>query len=252
MALTLNQTIARIRTLALSHLQINSFYFGALPEFDTNGEINYAACFLEQRPGSIDRSERKQSFNFRIYFLDLVPESTNSEENETDVLSDMHSVAADFMAMLNYSEYQDDWWIEDGSSLVPVDETLNDLVAGVYMEFTVNTEYAADRCQIPTGSVIFENDIDMARTKILSYTGTGSEGNSFSVTNLSGKVVMTVYRATDYKRAIVTVPTDTDKIQIVGTDLGDRKGILSTTGFVGLVVGDSLISGEILDFLIYE
>lgn len=250
--MTLNQIIARVRTLALSHLQINSFYFGALPEFDANGEINYAGCFLEQRPGSINRAERTQQFNFRVYFLDLVPESTNSEENETDVMSDMHSVAADFMAMLNYTEYQDDWWIEDGSSVVPVEEGLSDLVAGCYMDFTINTEYAADRCQVPATDVTFENDFDMARTRILTYTGTGSEGSTFSPALLAGKIVLSVFRAGSYKRPITTLPTDSDKIQVVGTDLGDRKGILSTTGAVAMQTGDGLLSGEVLDFLIYE
>ena len=252
MSLTLNQVIARIETLALSHKQIRSFYFGEVPEFDANGEIVYPACFLEQQPGSIDRVEKLQKFAFRLYLVDLVPESTASEENETDVLSDMHSVAADMMAMLMYSEYEDDWLITETAPVTPVTESLGDLVAGAYVDIEVGVDFLADRCQVPAEDVTFEEDFDMARTRILTYTGTGAEGSSFTVTNLAGKTVLAAYRAGSYKRIITTVPTDTDKLQVVGTDLGSRKGIAATTGVVSMQVGDMLVSGEILDFILWE
>lgn len=250
--MTLNQVKDRIKTLALSHLQINSFYFGDLSEFDANGEINYPACFLEMQPGRFDRTEHLQYYNFRIYLLDLVPESTESEVNETDVLSDQHSVCGDILAMLMYSDYQDDWVIGDLSIVTPVTESLNDLVAGVYADIEIGVDFLADRCQVPSTDVTFENDFDMARTRILTYTGTGSEGSSFTVTDLAGKIVLAAYRAGNYKRVIVTTPTDTDKIKVTGTDLGNRKGILSSDGTVALQTGDALISGEVLDFILWE
>lgn len=250
--MTLNQVIDRVRTLALSHKQINSFYFGDVPEFDANGEVNYPACFLEITPGRVDRVEKMQAFNFRLYLVDLVPESTESEQNETDVLSDMHSVCADLLSMLMYSQYEDDWRIAETSTVTPVTESLNDLVAGVYADIEIGVDFLADRCQVPAEDITFENDFDMARTRILTYTGTGSEGSSFTVTNLAGKTVLAAYRAGFYKRVITTIPTDTEKIQVVGTDLGNRKGIAATTGAVSLQTGDALINGEILDFIIWE
>lgn len=250
--MTLNSVIDRVRTLALSHKQINSFYFGDVPEFDANGEVNYPACFLEITPGRVDRVEKMQAFNFRLYLVDLVPESTESEENETDVLSDMHSVCADLLSMLMYSEYEDDWRIAETSAVTPVTESLNDLVAGVYADIEIGVDFLADRCQVPADDVTFENDFDMARTRILTYTGTGSEGSSFTVTDLAGKIVLAAYRAGNYKRVIVTTPTDTDKIKVTGTDLGNRKGILSSDGTVALQTGDALMSGEVLDFILWE
>lgn len=252
MALTLNQVTERIRTLALSHKQIRSFYFGDLPEFDANGEIVYAACFLEQQPGSIDRINHVQNFNFRVYLLDLVPEATKSEQNETEVLSDMHSVAADFVSMLMYSEYQNDWVIADVTQATPVTEGLNDLVAGVQLDIQVSVDFVADRCQVPAEDVTFETDFDMARTRILTYTGTGAEGDSFTVPNLAGKVVLASYKAGSYRRVTTVLPTTSDTLQVVGTDLGDRKGVSSTTGVVGLQTGDALVPGEVLDFIIWE
>lgn len=252
MALTLNQVVARLKSLALSHRQINSVYFGDVPEFDANGDVNYPACFIEQTAGVLNDEEHLQRFGFRVYFVDRVGVSEDAEGNELEVLSDMTGVATDFKAMINYSGYQDDWEIDPASVVTPVTESLNDMVAGVYMDILIAVDYLVDRCQVPAEDVTFETDFDMARTRILTYTGTGAEGSAFEVSGLANKTVLAVYRAGSYKRAITTVPTDTDKIRVVGTDLGDRKGILSTTGYVGLSSGDALVNGEILDFIIWE
>lgn len=250
--MTLNQVIERIKTLSLSHKQIGSFYFGDVPEFDANGDIVYPGCFLQQLPGSISRSGKKQFFNFRVHLYDRVLVSEDTEGNEQEVLSDIHSVAADLLSLLMSPAYEYDWTIEEITPVTPQTETLNDMVAGVFIDISVGVDFLADSCQVPSTDVTFSNDFDMARTRILTYNGTGVEGDSFTVSNLAGKTVLACYRATDYKRVITTVPTDTDKIQVVGTDLGDRKGILSTTGAVGLFTGDALMSGEVLDFLIIE
>lgn len=252
MALTLNQIVARIRSLALSHKQLNSFYFGEVPEFDANSDIDYPACFLELLPGGLNDDERIDRFNFRFYFLDRVLVAEDTEGNETEVLSDMRSVAVDMKAMLKYFGYQDDWMIDAASSISPLTETLGDMVGGCFMEVGITVDNLLDRCQVPATDVTFETDFDMARTRILTYDGTGVEGSSFTVTNLAGKIVMAVYRAGTYKRAITTLPTDSDKIKVTGTDLGDRKGILSNTGNVALQTNDALIEGEVLDFIIYE
>lgn len=251
MALTLNQVIHRIQTLALAHKQINHFRQGEIPEADVNGEITYPACFCELLPGSIDRTAHTQRFGFRLFLVDLVAVSTDTEGNEQEVLSDMHSVAADMVSMLMNTDY-DDWDVLETSTTVPLTEQLNDLVAGVQLDINIDVEYLADRCQVPQDEVEFEEDFDMARTRILPYVGTGVEGETFTPDNLAGKTVLAVFRAGSYKRAITTVPTDTDKIKVAGTDLGDRKGILATTGAVTLSSGDFLVSGEVVDFLIYE
>lgn len=258
MVLTLNQIIARLRSLALSHKQVSSFYFGDPWEFDTNGEVSYVACFVEQLPGTLDRLEHLQRFNFRVYFLNLVTVSTDTEGNETEVLSDMSSVAADFLAMVMSFDYQYDWTITPSNNFTSVTEVLGDMAAGVFVDIGISTDFLADRCQVPSEDVTFEEDFDMARTRLFSYTGTGLEGSSFTPTDdntgvsLANRTVLAGYRAGFYKRILTTVPVDTEKIQVVGTDLGARKGILSTTGVVSLSAGDALVSGEILDFLLWE
>lgn len=253
MALTLNQVVQRLQLLALSHKQIKWFYVGDFWEFDSQEKtIDYPACFVEMMPGVIDRTNHQQRFNFKVWLLDLVKVVKDTEGNETEVISDMSSVAADFAAMLMSSTYQDDWEIAVESVVTPVTEQLGDMTAGVTLEIGIMVEFAADRCQVPADDVTFETDFDMARTRLLTYTGTGVEGSSFTVTDLAGKDVLAAYRAGGYRRIITTVPVDFDKIQVVGTDLGSRKGILSTTGVVSLSAGDILMAGEVLDFILWE
>jgi len=251
-ALTLNQVISRIRTLALSHQQVNSFYYGDSWEFDANSDINFPAVFLESLPGQISRDEKLQRYNFMMYVLDRVSVLEGKETYEQEVLSDTSSIAADLIAMMMHFEYEDDWMMVTNSAATQVTEAINDIAAGTVLEIGVNVDFIADRCQVPADDIEFEEDFDMARTKILSYTGTGSGGDSFTVTGLAGKIVLAVYRAGFYKRAITTIPTDSDKIRVVGTDLGSNKGILSSTGAVALQSGDSLLNGEILDFIIWD
>lgn len=248
--MTLNKIISRLRSLATSHKQINYFYYGEEQELEQYTDVQYPALFVTDQPGTIDKAQKLQTFNFRFWFLDRVGVSAGAEENEQDVKSDTAQVAADLIAMLGY--YEDDWIVSSSNAMTLVTEKTNDMVGGCFVDVGVSIDFLSDRCQVPVDDITFETEIDMARTRLLTYTGTGVEGDSFTVPLLAGKIVLAAYRATDYKRVITTVPTVTDKIQVVGTDIGDRKGILSTTGVVSLVSGDALMDGEILDFLIIE
>ena len=250
MPLTLNQVQDRLKSLALSHHQVNSYYFGDPWEFDANGDIDFPAVFVTLLPGYFNRDQRQQRYNARIYFLDQVQVSEDSEGNETDVISDMHSIASDYLAMLNYTGYQDDWDIDSNVTAEPRTEQINDLAAGVSIDVGINVDFLADRCQVPAEDITFESDFDMARTKLLTYTGTGLEGDSFTVPDLAGTVVLAVYRAGNYKRPIDSVPTDSDKIGVVGT--ANTQGVSASTGVAKLQSGDALVAGEILDFLIWS
>lgn len=253
--MTLNQILARFETLGLAHKQINTVYFGQPSDFDIQGgegNVVYPALFIEKLPGVTSRATHQHRYNFRLYFYDLVKVAEGTNDNRSDVLSDMDSVALDFLAMLMSATYQADWMIVDDVSEESREEQLGDMVAGSVREVGILNDFLADNCQVPQDEVTFNEDFDMARTRILTYTGTGSEGASFAVTDLAGKIVLAAYRAGMYKRIITTVPVDSDRIRVLGTDLGTRKGILSSTGFVGFQTGDGLASGEVLDFILWE
>lgn len=244
---TLNQVIDRIRSLALSHKQIRSFYFGDVPEFDANGEIVYAACFLEAQPGVIDNDNRLQRFNFRMYLVDLVPESTNSEENETEVLSDMSSVETDMLSLMMKPAYQDEWQISAVNQRSLGTELLNDMGAGVYFDFSVSLDFLADACEVPATPIDPNPDFDMARTKLLEYEADGTETDSFDVAGITGLNIWGVWRAGSFKKPIIGTPTDTEKIGFAGTD-ATVKGVYVTSDTVSLGSNQFLIAGEKINF----
>ncbi len=250
---TLNQVRDKLRNLALSHKQIRWFYYGDPWEFlQQEKTVDYAACFLESQPGVIDRETKQQRFNFRVYFLDLVKVIQDTEGNETEVLSDMSSVACDYLAMLMAPANFNYWEVVKSSSITQVTEFDGDMLAGVYVDIGILVEFAADLCQVPMEDAPPVSTFNGARPRILPYDGTGIEGDSFSVSGLAGKIVIAAFRSGFYQRVGLGVPTVANKIGIAGTDLGSRKGILVSTGVVSLPVGDALTSGETLDFLIYE
>jgi hypothetical protein len=249
MPLTFNQIVARIRSLSLSHDQVNDFYFGDPHEFLANGDITYPCVFLESFPGVIDRANKIQRFTFRLYAYDLVHVATDTEENETEVLSDMSSVADDLLSMFFSPTYQDDWIIGDTALKGFGTEKLDDMVAGAELEITIGVEYFADSCQVPAEDVEFPQNIDMPRTKILTFTATGGE-NTFAVATLANKHVLAAWRTLAYKRVTAAVPDDSEKIQVGTVDMGSGQGILGD-GTATLKLGDTLLANEKVDFLYY-
>lgn len=250
MPLTLNQIITRIERLARSHRQVNHFYFGDLPEFTANGDITYPAVFLETQPGIIDRVNKVQRYNFRIYAADLVHVSQDTEENETEVLSDMSGVLDDIISMIANPVYQFDWEISETLAKGLDTEKLDDMVAWAAADITIAVEFFSDSCVVPADDVDFDQTINMSRVKIITYDATGSEGNSWTVAGIVSKNVIAAFRAGSYKRIKITVP-DTEEIQLAGVLLSDNKGIV-TTGVITLSAGDAPIADEKFDFLIYD
>lgn len=158
--LSYNQVVKRLRSLSLSHKQIDHFFQGDPWEFTANGEVNYAALFLETLPGLFNRSERQIRYNFKVHLLDLVNVSEDTEGNEQEVVSDMMSVAADFLALIGSDEW-DDWVIELTSSFTPVTEVTDDMCAGVVLDLSINIDWIPDACQVPRDSIVSEDGFDL-------------------------------------------------------------------------------------------
>lgn len=190
MALTLNQVIKRLETLALSHRQINHFFIGDIDEFLDDADVVYPALFCEIKPSRNSRTERLTTFNFRFYFLDLVGVSSESLRNEWEVKSDMTSVALDYLAMLMYTGYQDEWDIATEASMEFRDYQLHDLASGVSIDVGVSVRFAADRCQVPADNVEFENSNNDMLVQNYVYVGTGAENDTLTVGTLANKKIL--------------------------------------------------------------
>lgn len=159
MPLTLKQVVKRLETLALAHRQINHFYYGSPVDWLTTGEVVYPALFVQMNSGDISKQNKLKSWDFEFMFCDLCNVSSKAAENELEVESDLTSIAEDYKAMVEYTEYRD-WEIGELSPLEYRREELEDIVIGVKMNVRISTDYVSNRCQVPAEAT-FETDPDL-------------------------------------------------------------------------------------------
>lgn len=139
---------------------------------------------------------------------------------------------------------------------------VHDPVAGTITRYqadgvTPNDWFLGDTLVVPTffkyvnGQIISAGvDPGSAVPKIYEYVANGTEGDLFTVSGIIGLKIWGVWRAGQFRKPILTTPTDSERIQVKGTDLGSGKGILAN-GEVGLQVGDSLVVDEKIQFGFY-
>lgn len=194
--MTFQNIVNRIRTISLAHKQVRYFRKGLVQDFLTDKTIPYPAVFLQDNGGSINPRGNVATFSFRLFFLDLVHVSQDTNENELDVLSDMVSVALDIIAQLNYPAYTD-WKLSDTNALQLIVENDGDMNAGAYVDIVISIPYEQDVCAVPTTIPGYEpgpNDDDMKLVYDIKYTATGSEGKALTVPEIAGKKLLLVTR----------------------------------------------------------
>lgn len=146
--MTLNQIIARIKTIALQHRQIKRCEYGERSDILTNKTGLYGLLWVQADAMPIDVTGRQTSVTLVMFFLDLVNVSSDAESNLLDVQSDMLSVAQDIIAKINHSSYTD-WKIEGISNARAIYDEENDVCAGVAVTLTISTPYEQDVCAVP-------------------------------------------------------------------------------------------------------
>ena len=199
--MTLNQVIQRLEQLALSHKQLNHFFFGEIVEWLANGDLRYPCCFAEINQSLISKDENQTIYSFDIWFLDLVNIDIQTSENEIEVMSDLTSIAEDYIAMLNFSDYQDDWTIGTTYQLQYFREKFEDLTIAVKFTVTIGVDNTTDRCQVPAEGVTFESgtayppQIQIQENTVYTYTypATGAEGYTLSIATLVNQDLLLVF-----------------------------------------------------------
>ncbi len=137
-----------------------------------------------------------------------------------------------------------------------------DTVAGTITRYqgdgvTPQLWFAGDILIVPTffkyvnGQIITPGvDPGAAVPRVYEYEADGTETDTFIVSGINGLKVWGVWRAGFFKKIITTVPTDSERIGIGGTDIGSGKGIIAN-GTVYLQTGDILVPGEKIEFGYY-
>jgi len=213
--MTLNQVVQRLESLALSHKQINHFFFGDLVEWLANGDLKYPCCFVELNNAPISKADHQTKYNFSVWFLDLVNVDTATRMNEVEVMSDLMSIAEDYSAMLNYVGYQDDFTINTEYNVQPFREKFEDMTLAMKMDITVGVNYTANRCQVPATGLLFEpTPIDSPSILVqpgaiwnYTYTASGLESNSLTISSLVAADLLLVFKGDKRLSPTVSNPT---------------------------------------------
>ena len=192
--MTYNQIIKRIQEIALAHRQVRNFYKGLVTDFLSEKTTLYPSVFLNDNgSGNISTQTKSTTFPFRLFILDLVHLSEDAKQNEQDVVSDMMSIAIDFIAQLSNDLYTD-WRLSKQNTAQFVYEDENDFIAGVMIDFSISVQFTKDQCSIPTDGMPIQIDQEMKIVYDLVYTTNGTEGSTLTIPELLGKRVMLVTR----------------------------------------------------------
>lgn len=211
MALTYNQVIKRIQTIALGHKQVRTFKRGLVTDFLTDKTIPYAAVFLQDSGAAINPDQNNALFNFRLFFLDLVHVSEDAKDNELDVLSDMFSVAMDIVAQLKFPAFND-WRISGANNMQSIVENDGDMNAGWYLDLSVTIMYDQNVCEVPTTITDYlpENPDDMKLVYDVKYIADGTEGTTLNIPEIVGKKLLLLTREYSPLYKVSNLPQSTE------------------------------------------
>jgi hypothetical protein len=216
--MTYNQVLKRIQKIALGHKQVRTFKKGVLlSNFLADKAIKYSAVLLQNINGNISNSSHQATLNFRVFFLDLVHVSEDTNLNEDDVISDEISIALDIFAQINHPSYND-WKLSSVSPFQIVAESTADSAAGIYVDFTISIIYPQNVCQIPTTITDYDptNPKDMnVYDKV--YIASGNEGitlttsgDNANIPEINGKKILMITREYSPIYPVSNLPQSTE------------------------------------------
>ncbi len=173
-------------------------------------KINYPLCLVEHNAGNISSTQHLATHNVRVYLLDLVNRSNKADENENDVLSDMHGVALDLIALYRDPAYMDTWFIEGNATVSMITDSSADYLAGVGFDIPINTFYLGDRCQVPANALPADTVeiISTGRDWTWIQFEMQTDSNTFALAALQGKTILGVWREDMPQTSVVSNPLD--------------------------------------------
>jgi hypothetical protein len=225
--MTLNQVVTRIKTICLNHKQIRSFHFGRMEDFLANKDRVYPAVVLQTTSGSISLSGHASTFNCRMFFFDKVNVAASAKENETDVLSDMVSVAMDILSQINHGNYSD-WRISTNNNLELITEDTEDSVAGCYVDTSIDIIFKQNVCAVPTTHTIYA-PVQGRRIRITLNRDVETGSLTMLLSDITETEYIPLTEFTDYTKGWVMTTADGSQARV--TAYKDE-----TTGSIQLIL----------------
>lgn len=142
--MTYNQVVKEIQTLLESHKMIHTVKFASPIEWLNwdNQPVFPLGAFAINRGGL--NVGREQTYQIEMWLLD---KSGVEGEFETEVVSDMHSIAADIISTLRKGS--NPYTIDTAISWDAVSEKFEDYLSGIYLTFNLSIVSKFDACSMP-------------------------------------------------------------------------------------------------------
>lgn len=141
---TLNNIINLIEAFKTAHLQLRSFYFGRLPDSQSEQDIQYPSLLAELQPSPI--KEKEETFIFKFFILDL---ASHDRSNESDSLSDCKQIANDLIAYFRLSTFSNLLTINTDITMTPLIGAMDDLANGWEFDVVFRQPLDLNKCSIP-------------------------------------------------------------------------------------------------------
>jgi hypothetical protein len=148
--MTRNQITQRVKEIAENHKQIRTFSLGdVVDSLESDNSLSYPVCFVDINSGSISKLEKRTLYTVEIWLCDLVNVNEGAKNNESEVFSDLTSIAEDLFAQFHDPDYSDTWDVATEISLEYFKEKFTDMVGAVKMTVALGSPFLTDRCQVP-------------------------------------------------------------------------------------------------------
>lgn len=210
--MTLNNVIDRIELICTSHNMIRAFGKGLEQDAQTDHTTKYPYAYLIDNGASISLTPSGLStLNYRLKLMDLVNVSEDAKANEQDVQSDMFSIIQDIITQINYPAYND-WKISSSNQVELFVENDSDMVAGVYLDFSITIMFEQNRCEIPSDLIIIPNNNEDMKVYMAYYTATAADVLSGTIPGgdtvppITGKKIIAAFRGPDLMRIVSNLP----------------------------------------------
>jgi len=210
--MTLNNVIDRIELICTSHSMIRTFGKGLEQDAQVDHTTKYPYVYLIDNGGSISLSPSGQAtLSYRLKIMDLVNVASDTNKNEQDVQSDMFGIMQDIITQINYPAYND-WKISTGMQVELFVENDSDMVAGVYLDFSITIMFEQNRCEIPSDLIITPSNNEDMKVYMAYYTATAADVISGTIPGadtvpvITGKKIIAAFRGPDLMRIVSNLP----------------------------------------------
>lgn len=157
--LTLNEIVAQLTGIADAHGQIAAYGVGDLGEWNPT-ERNYPLLWIHYV--GAETSDGVLDMTFRVGCFDRVLAGEEGEDvsgHEQEVLSDTQLILLDVLAYFAQGQHSG-YYSARTSNLTPATETMDDRLAGHFIDLTISQDWDFSKCQIPASFGSPAPDVD--------------------------------------------------------------------------------------------